>query len=882
MPTATDSGRLAELRPVGDPVAIVYGPAADDIFIGRDYVARRIDQELWERLRAAGFQRIVLISNHDGVYVLDAESRRLTRRRVRARPAAPRKMTLFSGPLGDAVVTDHHPDTHGPEAGQHGDGGADRPQPRRMSDVFKVMTLDHLMRETGRLTAVVFPHAEESLGYQEAARSLASAIPGWFSRRTGNLCVLVFRRDSLGGVRESLGRFPRLESFVAEAMRGDGHGTVRVGPPDQEELERLLRLMHCRQGFRLADWRQAGALARTMSAVPGMLATHWYFLLEKLVRGESLSLATFREKGWLRGAAPQDTSSEERLAALRGLDSVKKHIEQLRWRVEAERRLREEGRGTDASASSQHLVFTGNPGTGKTTVAELVGEIYREMGVLRRGHVVRAEAPDLVAGHVGGTAIQTSATIDRALDGVLFIDEAYRLRDENASGSGADFGQQAVDTLLSRMEDDRDRLVVIVAGYPEKMDAFLNSNPGLRSRFPVANRIEFPDYGPRELLAILLDQLTGRGLRWEPPMEEELRQVTVRMHERRGPGFGNAREMRDLAQEIAGAWAARTRADTSRPIEPGDVPARHRSQPVPPLEELLSEFDAMVGLASVKEVITDLAYRLLHRQRVGGGTVMAPHMLFLGPPGTGKTTVARLTGKIFQSLGVLSHDHVVEVSRADLVGGYIGQTALKTSAVIDRARGGVLFIDEAYSLARGDSDGRDFGHEAVDTLVQAMENLRGQLVVIAAGYPGPMETFVRSNPGLPSRFTERVTFPDYTDDELGEILRRICDGAGYQLPPEAVDRAVRRFAAQRRLQPESFGNARAARGLFEVMEANLARRAYSEPDGAPGLTTFQPGDVPDFRSYGTEPTARPAADRPDPTDQPSSEWRADGRTPSGR
>ena len=157
----------------------------------------------------------------------------------------------------------------------------------------------------------------------------------------------------------------------------------------------------------------------------------------------------------------------------------------------------------------------------------------------------------------------------------------------------------------------------------------------------------------------------------------------------------------------------------------------------------------------------------------------------------------------------------------------------------------MLFVDEAYSLARDGSDGRDFGHEAIDTLVAAMENMRGSLVVIAAAYPGPMERFLQSNPGLPSRFTERVQFPDYTDSELGEILRRMCVDSPYTLPAEVLDRAARRFSLTRRLRPESFGNARAARGLFDVMEASLARRSSAEPDGAPALTTFQPEDVPD-------------------------------------
>ena len=719
-----------------------------------------------------------------------------------------------------------------------------------MSDPFKIMTLNGFMRQPDCRTAVIFTQAEESLSYQEAERSLASVMVDWFGLDGSNLCVLVFRKDTLSGVRDhvaGLHRFPRLETFIEQAMRADGRGTVRVEPPDQGEIERLLQLMHCRRGYGLADWQQTGALARAMSAVPGELAKHWLFWLDRLTPDESLSLATLRERGQLPGTAADAVSAEDRLAALRGLDSVKTHINRLRQVKAAERQLQAAGRRRGAGASSHHLVFTGNPGTGKTTVAALVGEIYRELGILRRGHVVRAEVPDLVAGYIGQTAIQTSRTIDRALDGVLFIDEAYRLLGDNAAGSGAgaSFGQEAIDTLLSRMEDDRERLVVIVAGYPDKMHDLLESNPGLRSRFPAANRIGFPDYGPGELLAILLDEMGNQGLRWEPPIEEELRQVIVRVHELRGPGFGNGREMRDLAGEIYGIWAERADGDISRPVEADDIPVRIRPRAVPPLDQVLAEFDALVGLASVKEVITDLAYRLRHRQRIGGGRVIAPHMLFLGPPGTGKTTVARLVGEIFQSLGVLRTGKVVEVSRADLVAGYIGQTAIKTTAVIDRARDGVLFIDEAYSLARGGSDGRDFGHEAIDTLVAAMENLRGQLVVIAAGYPGPMEEFLRSNPGLLSRFTERVAFPEYSEADLGEILRRNCVAEGYELPPEALAQAVRWFAARRRRHPDSFGNARASRDLFDRMEASLARRVSGEPDGTPGLSTFREEDIPD-------------------------------------
>ena len=279
----------------------------------------------------------------------------------------------------------------------------------------------------------------------------------------------------------------------------------------------------------------------------------------------------------------------------------------------------------------------------------------------------------------------------------------------------------------------------------------------------------------------------------------------------------------------------------------------------PNFDELMEELNSLVGLETVKKEVKNLMnlvkVRKLREENDLPVPPMSFHMVFLGNPGTGKTTVARLVSGLYAAIGVLSKGQLIEVDRSGLVAGYVGQTALKTQEVIQSALGGVLFIDEAYSLSSGGEN--DFGREAIETLLKAMEDHRKDLVVIVAGYTGPMEGFITSNPGLESRFNRYFYFPDYNGEQLMEIFRIQCRKNSYTLTPEADAEALKMFTQLYEERDENFGNGRDVRNCFEDMIVRQSNRvAAMENPSKEDLVTVLPQDLRDEEE--TEETDKPA------------------------
>lgn len=550
----------------------------------------------------------------------------------------------------------------------------------------------------------------------------------------------------------------------------------------------------------------------------------------------------------------------EELNGLVGLASVKNAVLDFTNFMRVSQQRKQSGLPT--GDISTHFVFTGSPGTGKTTVARLIAKILYGLGMLDTYNLNEVLRPNLVGGYIGQTAIKTKEVIDASLGGVLFIDEAYSLTGKDAS----DFGAEAVETLLAEMENHRDNLCVIVAGYQDKMDQFIRSNPGLQSRF--SRTIYFPDYSSEELVEIFRRSSASKGLILGEGVEQKVDVFFTRARSKEN--FGNGREVRQLLEDTIVRQANRIAAsletltnDQLQTILVDDI--QTTSDFVLPildeegLEASLAELDALIGLTEVKQRIhsfVDLARSQIRRRELGLGN-QAPTLTFafIGPSGTGKTTVAELLGRIFLNLGLLRRGQTVTTTRADLVAPYVGQTAGKTREQVGRALDGVLFIDEAYSLTpAGANAGNDFGREAIQELLTQMESNRERLAVVFAGYENEMKDFLDSNPGLRNRVGEIFTFSSYSPDDLCQIFDSFAKNSGYSVPREV--RADMKSHFTRLLERDNSGQARSARTLLDDVIRIQAGRLASNPNAT--REDYERLSINDIRlAMGLPPIAEP-------------------------
>lgn len=526
------------------------------------------------------------------------------------------------------------------------------------------------------------------------------------------------------------------------------------------------------------------------------------------------------------------------LDALVGLQQIKsqvrKHAQYIQFL-----QLRKSKGFKEEESINVHSVFTGNPGTGKTTVAHLLGALYKKMGLLTKGHIHEVDRADLVGEYIGQTAPKVKEQIEKARGGVLFIDEAYALA--RSKDDTKDFGREVIEILVKEMSNGPGDLAVIVAGYPDEMKHFIDSNPGLQSRFK--HYFEFIDYLPQELSLIADIASEKKEVILDKASKELLDERIIRAYRDRDKNFGNARFVYDLIEEAKINMGIRImqldhheslEKEALMQIQTSDVLAIREEEnnelpniPIDTelLEESLADLDALIGISNIKkqihELVSIIQYHKMHGKNVLNNFYM--HTTFIGNPGTGKTTVARILTRIYKALGILERGHMVETDRQGLIAGFVGQTAIKTAEKIDEAMGGVLFIDEAYALNNFNGMQGDYGNEAIQTILKRMEDNRGKFFVFAAGYTDNMDKFLKANPGLSSRFDKSLIFPDYTPQELLLIAEKMITDQGYSIDATALNDLKAILEDLYLKRDKHFGNARSVRNTVTelIKEQNL-------------------------------------------------------------
>ena len=530
-------------------------------------------------------------------------------------------------------------------------------------------------------------------------------------------------------------------------------------------------------------------------------------------------------------------TAREELSSLVGLNQVKKQMDDFESFVKFVKKARE--MNITVPSSNLHMIFTGNPGTGKTTVARIIAQLLYEMEVIHENKLIEVERKDLIASGNESTSEKTNDVIERAMGGVLFIDEAYTLA--GFAGSQSYYGAEAIGLIIKAMEDHKDDLVVIFAGYTKEMYDFLNINPGIASR--IGYTFEFEDYNSEELIEIFKRKCAKNGFTISEEAFLDIKRLCEFYSKRKN--FGNGRFVDKLMQKILMLHSKNSTDDSISIIAKEDIPTIEQfnnSNEIRTEKTAKEELNTLIGLNKVKEQMADFeAYvQFVKKGEEMGLNIPSSnlHMIFAGNPGTGKTTVARIVAQLLYEIGVIHENKLIEVERKDLVGQYIGETAEKTSKVIERAMGGVLFIDEAYTLANGRGGVHDFGAEAIATLIKAMEDHKDDLIVIFAGYTKEMGDFLEINPGIASRIGYTFNFEDYEAEDLDKIFQLKASKAKMKLEDgvlEKVHKITNYFHGV-----DNFGNGRFVDKLFAKVMLNHARSGILE-----NIDTIKLSDIPE-------------------------------------
>ena len=464
-----------------------------------------------------------------------------------------------------------------------------------------------------------------------------------------------------------------------------------------------------------------------------------------------------------------------------------------------------------------HMVFRGNPGTGKTTVAHFLARLLSSMRVIKKNHVEVVMTADLMGQYTGQTGPKVKRALKRAEGGILMIDEAYLLNPDTGNEKDT-FREECIGTLIKAMENHSDPLIIF-AGYPEEMDKLLKSNPGFSSR--IGYDIEFEDYNNDQLADIFKSMCDKAGYEYDDNTVEAVhRKITALRYE---DNFGNARTVENVFTQAVSECLrdnSKNRFITSAHIKIGDDDLS--------LEKLMSDLSSMVGIESAKKEIREQVLSCRFSKEQGKKRIASNNMIFVGNAGTGKTTTAKLLSEMLFSIGVSKSPRAKLITAKDL---YVNKVSEKLNEYCREAMGGVLFIDEIYLL----QSNIYLCSEIISVLLEILEERRDDITIILAGYEKQMAVFLDENQGLKSRFPITIHFDDFTEDDLCEIFLQEARTEEMDVSEEGLERF--RSIIRKEMKKDNFGNGRAVRNIYEQAYRRHAVRYYENINVDPDLIT---------------------------------------------